>query len=359
MKRTPDLTIYTSWDEVNAPAFVDEWSRWLELDPDPHVFFHPAVARSWCDTYRAFQEVSPRFCVAVIDGVTLFLPLVLWKRSWKSGFLRMLVPVGFAEFDYHDPVVTGPRKPELLSRFWSLLERELFSDAATGHDVVDTSGFRFSCGAQGWEQSEDVCPYVDLTPFADFPAYMAKISKSLRQDIGRQKRRMAEIGELRYRVFAPAEPEDALALLPLFLEMHARRWPNAFRAPGYHEGLVRSGIPAGIVHFSALFLGAEPISLHLGFRYRQRYYYYLPVFLEQYAAYSPSKVHLSMLKEDFFAHGSGIFDYLRGAESYKSGWASAVAPLYEFRQDASSLQTSVRKGIADGLQVLKRLYSGS
>jgi CelD/BcsL family acetyltransferase involved in cellulose biosynthesis len=359
LKPMSGLTVYRSWDEINAPSFVNDWLHWLDCDPDPHVFYHPVLVRSWCDTYRSFQDVSPLFCVAEIDGITVFLPLVIWRRSWKNAFLRMIVPVGFAEFDYHDPVVAGPRNASIMKRFWAMVERELSGNPKIRYDTIDTSGWRFAYGEDGWEKSEDVCPFVDLNPYADFADYFSKISKSLRQDIGRQKRRMAEAGELRFRVITAAEGADALGMLPRFLEMHVKRWPNAFRAPGFHEAVLRNGVPAGIVHFSTLQLGSEPISWHLGFRYRNRYYYYLPVFLEQYAAYSPSKVHLSYLKEDCFAHGKGIFDYLRGAESYKSGWASDVAPLYEFRKESASLQALLKRGAFEGIQALKRLHAGN
>lgn len=49
-----------------------------------HVFFHPALARAWVDTYLPLQDMRPLFAVVENGGTTAVLPLVLWRRNWKN-----------------------------------------------------------------------------------------------------------------------------------------------------------------------------------------------------------------------------------------------------------------------------------
>jgi CelD/BcsL family acetyltransferase involved in cellulose biosynthesis len=356
MTSSGSLEVYCSWDEIDDPSFVEEWKGMMERDSGAHVFYHPVPVGNWMAAYRSCADITPVFCVARIDGARIFLPLVLWKRSWKNAFMRLLVPAGFSEFDYHDPLVDGTRTPAIMAAFRDLLEKRLFDGRRVRFDRIDLPGFRMPLSG-AWMESPEVCPYVDLRSYRDYPEYLSKINKGLRQDIGRQKRRLGELGQISYRVFSGRETDEALKLLPEFLEVHSRKWSGGFKAPGFHEGLVKQGLPAGIVHFSAVMLGETPISWHLGFKYRGRFYYYMPTYLEKFATYSPSKVHLSFMKEEGFSGGVEIFDYLRGGEAYKHGWAGDVARLYDFSLDADRISTKVKLEGYERIQTMKKMIS--
>lgn len=355
MLRPRSFKVYRSWNEIEDRSFVDKWNGWLEQDPDPHVFYHPVLVMAWVNAYRKFADITPVFCVAEFDDCTVFLPLVLWNRNWKNAFLRMIVPVGLAEFDYHDPVVSGPHSTELLNSFWSVFQAWLSDSGSIRYDRLELPGFRTQPEGDGWMLSDEACPFVDLAAYTNYQDYLSKINKGLRQDIGRQKRRLIGMGQLTYRVYSPVEAEAALELLPEFLEVHSRKWIDGFKAPGFHEELLREGVPAGVVHFSVLLIDGKPISWHYGFRYRGRFYYYQPAYLETYATYSPSKVHLSCMKEECFLNGIRIFDYLRGAESYKSGWTTEVASLYDVTLNSRKVSNRLRQGAYDRIQEFKKM----
>ncbi len=358
MNHSWKLKIYRSWDEVDNPRFIDEWLKWMDNTPDPHVFFHPAMVKVWVDTYRSFQNISPLYCVAEYEDITVFLPLVLWRRNWKNAFLRLIVPVGFSDFDYHDPIVSVPRTNEIMDSFWNLIESRLLAGNLCRYDKISIHGFRFQCDANAWEEG-DICPYADLKLYKSYSDYLLNLKKHLRQDIGRQKRRLSEVGETTYKVFQASELAEALALLPDFLAAHSRRWPNDFKSQGFHQAMLKEGVPAGLVHFSVLMVDGIPISWHLGFRYKDRFYYYMPAFLEKYQSYSPSKVHLSYLIEECFDNDIIIFDHLRGSESYKEGWATNAAHLYGYKRSCCSLPATLRLTAFNTMQELKKLLCRS
>ena len=348
--------IYRSWDEVEDPSFIREWTSLIECDADAHVFFHPSLVRAWVTAYRRNQNSTPMFCVAESDEVKIFMPLVLWRRSWKNVYRRMIVPVGFSEYDYHDPIVSVPRTPEIMRSFWASLEQQFFNGKSGHFDSLMLQDVRYPYGGARWEKCDEVCPYVNLGRFTDYNTYLATLKKNLRQDINRQKKRMAELGKLNYIKFSNDDYSQALECLSDFLKAHQRKWPNNFKVPGLHEEILKSGAQAGIIHFSMLAIEAYPVSWHFGFSYKNRFYYYMPAYNEDYSLYSPSKVHLSFLNEECFRQGITIFDYLRGSESYKTGWASDSVDLVGYSRDSDSCLSKLRLGLLKGTRSLKKSF---
>ena len=72
-----------------------------------HVFFHPALCMAWLETYRPIRKLEPLFCIGDSNHNHFFLPLVLWRKNWKNAFQKVIVPVGYSDFDYHEPYCIG------------------------------------------------------------------------------------------------------------------------------------------------------------------------------------------------------------------------------------------------------------
>lgn len=350
------LRVVLSWDGVDDPAFIEEWKGLMHAAPDGNVFFHPSVLKAWTDACRLIYDMQPVYCIAEKDGITIFLPLVIWKRNWKNGFVRMLVPAGYPDFDYHDPVVTGRATAEMIESFWAMILNDLSANGQLRFDEALLCGMHRAGGAHGWREEGDVCPYNDLTRYPDFPAFFGSLKKSMRKDIERQRKRLMEVGRVSFRVFERHESEQALAVLPQFLDLHSQRWPQAFKLQGFHEGLVRGALPEGILHFSEIMLDNRTISCHLGFSYQSRFHYYMPVFLDEFGNYSPGKIHLSFLMEEAYRQGLGIFDFLRGTEGYKKEWANAEDPLYCYQLPVMRLGSRTRQLARELLMRVKKRF---
>jgi len=348
------VELYRSWDEVDSPGFAEQLRQWMEHAPDAHVFYHPVILKAWTDTMRKLQNVTPLYVVARYEEITFFLPLILWKRNWKNAFLRVIIPAGFSDFDYHDPGVSGPHTNVMMASFWTLFRQEVIDSGRIGYDKVDLNGIR-SPGLQRLLEREEACPYIELNRYDNFEDYLASRSKSLRKDIRRKKRILEDAGELEYHVYGPHELENALPSFSLFLDTHSRQWPHAFKAPGLHEALLRNCLPKGLLHFSEIRIDGVPVSWEIGFRERQRAYSYMPAYLDEYAGMSPGKVHLSFLTEECFKSDRRIFDHLRGSETYKAGWADHIAEIYAYTKDASNLQARMRQAGFGAMQELKNI----
>ncbi len=158
---------------------------------------------------------------------------------------------------------------------------------------------------------------------------------------------MKETGELTFVVFSSVMVQEALQELTPFLTAHRRRWPGAYKAPHFHENVVLQGLASGVLHFSALRLKGRTVAWHLGFTYRDRFYYYMPAYEKEFEHFSPGKILLLKCAEDAIARKLTVFDYLRGEENYKAEWTDQRAYLSSFQFDNPSLQCRFRNFAVD------------
>jgi CelD/BcsL family acetyltransferase involved in cellulose biosynthesis len=352
------FSIYRSWDEVDDPAFISQWREWVDRSTDAHVFNHPSMVRVWTDTYRTLQEISPYYCVATTEsGSTIFLPLVIWRRNWKNGFLRMLVPAGLRDYDYHDPLVAGEVSAAESGEFWKRI-REIEAGCGTRlFDEILLPCVRNQEHSDTWVPDEAICPYKDLRPYADFDEFFAGLGAKTRNTQRRQMRLLEALGRVEFHVFQRDENELALRSFPAFLDAHSQRWKNSYRTPGLHENIMRELFDTGIVHFSEIRIDSRPVSWEIGFRYKSKAYRYLGAFLEDYSKYSMANMHLVYLIKDCFSHGIDIFDHLRGGFSYKSSWSDGAVPLYKYSRQCTHPSARMRLGAYRLLMQIKAFQS--
>lgn len=344
----------TEWETIWSEQFQSQWLDWMERADNAHVFFHPAMARAWVDTYMPLRDIRPLFCIATQGENTIFLPLVLWKKNWKNAFERAIVPVGYSDFDYHDPIVVG-KDPHDWEEFWKTFFEELESRWHSSFDTITIDGIRKEAISlpQQFEEIE-VCPYIDLSTFPDSDAFLQSLKKNLRQDTKRRVRRLEENDDVTFQIFATDELTQALQTLPDLLDHHIKRWPNAYKAPHFHENLIKALLPKGLLHFSRICIGTKTISWRIGFIYKSRYYSYMPAFDIEYNQYSPGKVHLFYCIDDAIKRGLKTYDQLRGAELYKNEWTNTVDSIWTYNKSNDGFSTRLKTKLIGLKNVIKR-----
>ena len=347
----------TDWDEIWSEAFAAQWDEWMKVSPTAHVFFHPTLVRAWIDTYMPLRRIEPRFLVAKHEGCTVFLPMVLWRKNWKNGFQRVLIPVGYSDYDYHDPIIAGSTDRFSWCDFWANFWTRGLNGIARDFDVVHLTGIREAVSdSKYFRETKDRCPSCDLSNFIDGEAFLSSVGRNLRKSLTRQERRLAEMGEIDYRVFSKVDLPEAIVSLEEFLLVHTEKCPHAYKAPRFHSNLMQFGLPAGIVHFSTLNVGGHVAAWHLGFVDSVRFYAYTQAYKPEYALVSPGQILLYYCVQDAIRRKLQVFDYLRGDESYKAGWTNHADRLYSFRIASNSFGAGLRNLVADRLKpALSRL----
>ena len=332
------------WNFKTIDSIDDSlWLDHLMKAEVSHVFYHPLLMRAWMDTYRPLRDIRPITVVATAgDGNRALLPLVLWRRSWRQGWVRSIVPVGFSDYDYHDPLFLRKPSAEELESFWSELLCFLRPYGADETVLVDMRTEVTGRG-DGWTR-RDICPNKNLAGMDSEDSLMAFFSTKLRGDIRRQMRRLGETGELTMKEYASAD-EVPEALWTQFMESHRRKWPQAYKAPGLHRRLLDCCSVDGPVHFSALMAGGTAVAWHLGFEFRGVYYYYMPCGNADYSRQSPVKVHLYHLMARAIGKGCALFDHLRGDEAYKDGWSDGFTHVNTLTERHESIGLAVKTSL--------------
>jgi CelD/BcsL family acetyltransferase involved in cellulose biosynthesis len=344
----------TDWETIWSEPFQTQWLEWMEHSENAHIFFHPAMAKVWVDTYMPLRDIRPLFCSATEGENTIFLPLMLWNKNWKNAFEKAIVPIGYSDFDYHDPIVVGVDLNN-LERFWKAFFEEVESRWKNSFDTITIDGIRKNAIglSQQWKEIE-VCPYIDLSVFSDSDLFLQSLKKNLRQDTKRRVRRLEENDDVTFQVFTENELAQALQTLPDLLDHHIQRWPNAYKAPHFHENLIKALLPKGLLHFSRICIGTKTISWRIGFIYKTRYYSYMPAFDIEYNQYSPGKVHLFYCIDDAIKRGLKTYDQLRGAELYKNEWTNTVDSVWTYHISSDRFSTSLKTKLLGLKNVIKR-----
>ncbi len=328
----------TDWNTIYSEEFQKQWLEWYENTHNSHVFFHPTLCKAWINTYRPLRSIKPLFCIAKYEDDIVFLPLIIWRKNWKNLFQNVVVPIGHADFDYHQPLCTNDAIN--YSLFFEELVEEIISQFH--FDVIHINGL-FHGDSPLITEENDFSPLADISLFSDHEEYMNSLKTKLRGDLRRQIRRLNEKGTLSIVC------HDANSIMDIdlehFLNLHRKRWPKAYKAPQFHKNILEFGLKKGLVHYSELKVDEEIISWHLGFLDNTTFYYYMPVINELWRNYSPGKVHLLMLKNKSIDLKLRVFDHLRGDENYKMAWAQNFRKLYTLVYHHTSAWSKVKRNI--------------
>lgn len=348
------ITLLTRWQEIEDPAFVEQWQRIMDDSDNAHVFFHPVLVRVWLETYRPLRALQPLFVLASRGQQQVIFPLVLWRRNAKNAFLRTIVPAGHSDFDYHDPVFLLPPDEEQVQSFYAALKAEL--DKTVKYDRIMLDGMHK-------EFVPEFCKVVHQEPCLQWPLDSAEVTdglvlpakKKLAKDAMRRLKKLQEAGDVSWFCYDKPDFDNAQKSLRAMLVQHKKRWPNAYKAEGFHRRLVESGITAGLVDFIEVSFDGKPIAWQIGFTYKKVVSHYMPAIDPEFARFSPGHVSLGFMLAQAKIRGDSLVDHLRGAEAYKAAWGGTETLIYDAVFESTALSSRLRLTLFNLLQQAKAL----
>jgi CelD/BcsL family acetyltransferase involved in cellulose biosynthesis len=315
---------------------------WLSLLPESRwkLFSHPDWFMVTQETF--FPSAQVRFHVAYRGEKIVGILPICQRRMNRFGLFLPVTEVFLGNRNDYNLVVAGTDPDLEIAR--ALIVSALRSARSSGTLVfanvpVETGLPRLLdtvLAEQGQPYRRSEAPTRLLTLPTAFAEAEAGLKKSLRNDLRRQEKRLAEaFGPLRFRVIA--DPHEATELLPAFFDMHDRRWlalgmPGSFADPStrqFYIRLIRDLWSHGI-HFSTLSAGSRTVAYHLGMKGSDYMLYYKPTFDTDLQKFSPGKLHLKYLIEHAIDSGITWIDFLQGSESYKSDWTSKITLCESF-----------------------------
>jgi CelD/BcsL family acetyltransferase involved in cellulose biosynthesis len=354
----------TSWDEVWGDASLTRWRRLFDEQPPVGYrtpFFHLSFVRAWYEAHGGTKGLRPYFLLArSSSGQEVLFPLVCAVTRWKHGWIRRLKPIGEKYADYHDPIVSGPAsgRGNLDTGFWDGFVRELDRRAGAWFDDFGFVRVQEPCcdDSERWI-SGDVSPYLDISAYSDFEAFMRSRTKSLRGDVKRQIARLGTLGQVEYREYFGGDLLN-VGWASRLEAARGLRYPTAQFPKDFLQSLIRTGSTGGPAHFSSLSVGGREVSWQVGFQVNPVYYWWVPGFDREFASYSPGKIHIYYAIRSAFMNGCIRFDFMRGDEAYKFAWTdSEETRNYRFSLASSHPFSHVRRRLAHETNKLGYLAS--
>jgi CelD/BcsL family acetyltransferase involved in cellulose biosynthesis len=309
----------TDWNDILKPEFLIAWESFFEGTNTNHVFFHPALSVAWIKTYRKLREITPLFYIIEGKDKKIMFPFIIWKKNWKHAYQVVIGPLGFGDFDYSDPILIGKfTKDELI-----IILQTVISDIKKNfkYDLINISGQHLNeFDKVGPINVIDKIHLIDLKEFKGFDQFVQKLTSKQQKELKRRYTRLCESGKLEVSHYSDVDIDLASSELEQMLDVHTARWPNAYKAKGYHEHLLKNGLKSGIIHFSTIKINGYTISWRLGFILNKHYYSYMPAYRPEFKKYSPGILHLLVCIKYAIESKCEVYDLLRGSEKYKQDW---------------------------------------
>ena len=189
-------------DEVAEGPFAAYWQGVVDASEDATVFSEPHMVRIWLETKGVALGVTPHFCVAQeAEGAQAVLPLCIWPAGWRKGWRRRAVPAGEPHFDYQDPVASPrPGGSVAWEDFWRALSVEVRT-SVTWFELLAAFRLRAPIAPTNAEtDAVQASPYIDVASYHSLDELLAGKAGKHRGDVRRQRRRLAELGELELEV---------------------------------------------------------------------------------------------------------------------------------------------------------------
>jgi CelD/BcsL family acetyltransferase involved in cellulose biosynthesis len=311
----------TSWSYqvLQDPAVFDELESWWNGRPGPAAtpYLNTEWFTLWCTSFlpeRATLEVV----VIERDGTVVgALPLMRKGLGWAA--LSNSHSDVFDLVADHDADVYRAAGRWLQNKPVTRLYR-LDGESAIRSVIPTTSWF---------VDREMSAPYIDLNGGAE--GVVAAAERSLRRDIQRRERRLAELGEVVYLDNA----HDSLPhALDLCLKLEASGWKGLqgtaiVSKPAteeFYRGLAALAQARGWLRLSALLVAEHLVAFQLDLDYGGRRFSLKGGFDEELSHLSPGKILQWKSLQSAGSLGLATYEFGGEAEEWKLQWTTSVRP---------------------------------
>ena len=328
------LTYEVLTQPPQVKAILGDWDRLLERSLCNRAFSSPHWYLAACATapVRSMHVIVARRG-GVVKGV---FPLALAEASRTALFPGLLG-------DYNDLIAGDDDRPVLAGLLDFAITRP------NGYDKLvlrrlrrDSNCLRAARAIYPARLVEQVfyldmtCPYIDLPP--TYEDYLATRSRNFRKGLKAARRKAIEAGvearELEPESFPPAR------LPEVFLRLHLNRFglTSSLATPAHHE-FTRRVLPDLFVQRRvrgfALFRAGDIIAIDVCMVGDGSLCAWNGGFLAEVGRWSPGRLLIDAEVRHACGRKLEEYDFLRGREGYKLGWATASRDLGGMELDAT------------------------
>ena len=319
------FSVETASTQAELEALAGEWLALERLSGPNAVFQSFDRTRIWAEHFLSAPG-RQRLHVAVVrenGRAILILPLAVRR----SPGLRIGRLAGDPIAQYAEILVD----PSAQTR--AAFDAALRSVAAAGIDAIvfrrvrqDSHLLKAAAGRLRAPMAENTAPYADLSPFADYDAFLQSRSKKVRQGLRNRRNHLEKAGASAFELLAGG-PQARRALADA-IDMK-RRWliqrgaiSTAFVEASTRECLLdlaedKAGSGAVVLR---LLVNGEPAAIRFGFEHMGTHFSYMCAYDERFANLSPGRLLMNFYIERFKERGVERIDMLPPGGRHKSDW---------------------------------------
>ena len=326
------IKIYYEFNEEIKTYWKD-----LELISDITPFQTYIWIESWQKIIGSpvYKTKPVIICLFNEDTLEAIIPLCIKKE----GFISILEWLGGPNTDYMLPIIKKDSYIFTIDFF------NLWSDIKSNiphHDILHLTkqpakiGINKNPFVHSLNSSFIMNSYQSFIK-NDWEDYKeAHISKKVLADSRRQRKRLAEIGNLNFKIFS--DEEGMSQVTKTMLRQKKRRYQekegwDMFQISEFKDfylGLPKQLSMKASVHCSALLLDTKIIACHWGILEEEKLFYLMPTHEGgEYSKYSAGKLLLEELHKWCSLTGVNYLDFTGGDEHYKKIWTNQSEKLFE------------------------------
>ena len=325
------VEILTTPEQLTPLA--DRWSVMLREAVDHDALFfqsyawihHVAIMRHQQNTSSFRQHVA-----AVWRGTDL---VCIWPLGLFHGTGAWLARSLDDPFGQFAGAVFAAGAPVNACIAAVLRNLKTVADAIQLEAVVEGSALNAAltkCGAQKAAASQAVV--IDLRPYPTIQAFAQTVNGKTRKNMRNLTNRLRRAHNIEHFVTAETAAVEPLvnATFASRVEGLSRygRTSAAFQDPAFRtlvSGLAQAhDLKLLGFHLQA---GDVPISSQWGFVHQDRYYAYMSAMNEDYAEFSPGRLHLGMVIDVCFEHDIRVIELMPPPADYKLAWSETTKTL--------------------------------
>jgi CelD/BcsL family acetyltransferase involved in cellulose biosynthesis len=319
----------TEWEDVLLTSGVDP------------IFLGLPWLLSWWTT---FGERRDLYILHATEGGRSvgFAPFMITSRG-KLSCWRKIEFIGSGPSD-RLAIITRDGRLDVHRAFWDHIKQKDDWDVVELREM-SAGGPTEMIVRECYPSAEYVrilSPHIVLD--GNYERYLSGLSKNMRYNLGRNRRKLEESGAVFRTLRTPQEVAEGVHYLR---KLSQARWDIAsvLAMPNMVEFIELAAIELSKreeIVFHTIELADEPIAITMGFETDHRYMYYLSGFDPDSSKTSPGSVLLSKIIEECCGKGMTEVDLLRGTEPYKYRFNAVDRELYHFRALNRGLWRSAR-----------------
>lgn len=324
---------------MSRPDFeiIADEQAFRSLEPEWRDLFDRLPVRSYFQSFdwnrRCWQHIArirdqELFVVVGRHGgkVVLIWPLARYRRLlWRTAEW-----IGGEHAYCHDVLVEhGPEAAARLEAAWSFVKRRV--DFCWLNHMNDGAALTpLLRRARGGGRNVEEAPYVDWSEWPDWEAYWKKRSRNLRGDVGRRRRRLAEQGQLAFRVVDSwAEVEETLD----WIFEHKTAWMrkrglrmqdggiDTPETQAFYRAFAADALASDHLCMAKLTLDGNILAAEMGIVFDKTFVYKVGAYDPAWERLAPAKVLMADLVRWTSENDCAVFDFMPWGESYKYLWA--------------------------------------